>query len=572
MDKLWEIRKPDPADVRRIADGVGVDPVLACLLVNRGIREVSEAEAFLSPGLDQLRPPFSLKDASKAAARIAQALLKHEKILIFGDYDVDGVTGALVVYDFLKPLHREVSVYLPHRVKEGYGFKVEHVARHIAPGKYDLVITVDCGSGSREAVKAASQAGIDVIVTDHHKIDPPLPEAVAVVNPNRPDCPSGFGHLAGVGVAYYLVIVLRRHLRETGFWESRPEPNLREFCDLVALGTVADMAPLIRENRILVREGLGLIQSGRRAAVRALSEASGIGLESVDAMDIAFRLSPRINAAGRVDHAGLAFDLLQEQNLDAARRKAARLSEMNTHRQRLEKQILDDIDRRLAERPEMLKKRTWVLWDPGWHEGVLGIVASKVVEKYRRMAVLMSTKNGVGKGSARGVPGLDLYRFLNLCSGLLEDFGGHEAAAGLKIRQEQIEAFSQAFEEVVCRETGPEDFIPKVVVDGELSFDRITADFVDALERLAPHGAANPAPLFLARNVRVVSHKEVGTFHRKLRLAQSENGPNPAVEAIQFNVDPGAPLKTAFSRIAYRLSWNRWQGRKTLQVVVEEAD
>jgi len=572
MNKLWEIRRPQPDLVQQVARNSRIDPIVAFLLVNRGITDPAEAENFLSPSLNHLRSPFALKDVTQAADRIIRALLNREKILLFGDYDVDGVTAAAVIHDFLKPLQADISVYIPHRTREGYGLRPEHVPRHIAPGKFDLVITVDCGSGSHEAVTAASRVGIDTIITDHHRIDSSLPKAAAVVNPNRPDCPSGFGHLAGVGVAYFLVIVLRKRLREIGYWKQQPEPNLRELCDLVALGTVADMAPMVLENRILTKEGLGLIQAGRRIPIRALAESSGIGLESIDAEAVAFRLSPRINAAGRIDHAGLAFDLLQETGLHAAREKAERLNAMNADRQRIEKQIIDDIDQRLQARPEMLKNRTLVLSSSNWHEGILGIAASKVVEKYHRMAVLISTRDGIGKGSARGVAGMDLFGFLCQCKGYLEDFGGHQTAAGLKVRTANIDTFSEIFEETVRRQSRPEDFVPRIFVDCELEFDQISSDLIDALEGLKPHGVGNPAPLFLARNVRVLSSRLVGKTHRKMRLAQFTGSRNRTLEAIQFHIDSETPQKTTFSRMAYRLTWNHWNGRKTAQAVVEEAD
>lgn len=571
MEKLWEIRRPPPDLVREVAENGGIDTVVAALLVNRGISDASEVERFLSPRLDGLRAPFALKDVSKAARRIAEALSKKEKILIFGDYDVDGVTAAAVVYEFLKSLQAHVSVYIPHRIREGYGLKPEHVTRVIGPGRFTLVITVDCGSGSREALQAAARKGVHVIVTDHHRMEAALPEAFAVVNPNGPDCASGFGHLAGVGVAYFLVIVLRAHLREAGYFRHRAEPNLRRFCDLVALGTVADMAPMVRENRILTQEGLNLIRTGRRIGIRALAESAGTRLESMDAESLAFRLAPRLNAAGRMAHAALAFDLLRETDLHAARQEAGRLNEMNARRQRMEKEILDDIEAQLRSDPQLLKKRTLVLSAPHWHEGLLGIVASKVVEKYHRMTVLLSTKDGMAKGSARGVPGLDLFGFLFCCRQFIDDFGGHQTAAGLKLQVENMAHFSRAFEETVRKGSRMEDFIPRVTIDWELDFDRITPSLIDALDRLKPHGPGNPAPLFMSRNVQVIASKNVGEVHRKMQLAQAPGPGSRILEAIQFNVEPDMPPRSSFSRIAYRLSWNHWQGHKTIQAIIEES-
>ncbi|MFH1102658.1 MAG: single-stranded-DNA-specific exonuclease RecJ [Pseudomonadota bacterium] len=571
MEKSWEVLKPNPEAVRRIINAAHVHPVVASILVNRGIQEGEDAVHFLSPALSRLRSPFSMADMTKAVHRITRALDKKEHILIFGDYDVDGITATACLYEFFKFLGADVFYHIPHRIEEGYGFQAHHVHHYLVPKKISLLITADCGSGSHDAVRKANASGIDVIVTDHHQVSSNLPEAFAVINPNRKDCPSGLGHLSGVGVAYFLIIALRKHLREKGVWKGRTEPNLKQSSDLVALGTVADMVPLIHENRILSKTGLAMIRSGHRKGLRALAESSGTPIGSIDTEDIAFRLSPRLNAAGRIGHADTAFDLLIDNDLDSAREKAVLLGKLNIRRQNLEKELLDEIDQYVRKFPQILRNRTLVMSGKGWHEGVLGIVASKLVEKYYRPTILISLQDGIGKGSARSIPGLDLCRTLDSCRNTLDRFGGHIMAAGLKIKSDNIQAFADDFEKAVAQSTRPEDFIPKITIDCKLRFDNISSELLDSLDAVKPHGTGNPAPLFMADDVHIVTSKIVGVKHRRMVLSQKPGERKQAMEAIQFNIDPNFPLKDRFARVAYRLSWNHWEGRKNVQLIVEEA-
>jgi single-stranded-DNA-specific exonuclease len=418
-------------------------------------------------------------------------------------------------------------------------------------------------------VDAARAAGIDVIITDHHNMPDTLPAAVAVVNPKRRDCPSGLEHLAGVGVAFCLAIALRKHLRDTRFWEGRAEPNLRSLCDLVALGTIADMVPLLADNRILAKVGLNLIGSTRRPGLVALIEACGISNRPAEADDVAFRLGPRLNAAGRLDHAGLSVELLTTDRMDTARELARTLNALNAGRQELEKGILADIDALVRRQPEMLQRRTLVLAQPGWHEGVIGVVASRVVERYYRPVVLIALKGDEGRGSARGIPGIDLYACLAACNTHLEALGGHVQAAGLRVKTDRLPAFQLAFEEAVRSVSGPEVFIPRIAIDAVLNFEEISEDLVDQLESLMPYGSGNPEPLFMARDVAVVSSTWVGNNHRRMTLRQPGRGAEVSVRAIQFNADPGSAAQTRFVRMAFKLRWNRWNGSRTVQLVVE---
>lgn len=569
MKRKWRILKPDQKLAENISKALNCSPIIADLLVNRGIHTPKDADDFLNISLDNIRHPFDIKDMDMAVHRIYEAITRKEKILVFGDYDADGVTSTALLMEFFRHAGADASFYIPHRTKEGYGLRKSHITGIAAPGGISLIITVDCGSSSHEAVKAAFDAGIDTVITDHHMIPEKLPEAIAVINPKRFDCASGFCDLAGVGVAFYLAICLRKHLRDMHFWESRPEPNLKNFCDLIALGTIADMVPLTGENRIFTKTGLDLINSGSRIGISALIKESGSNKYPFDSEDIAFRLAPRINALGRIDHAKEAVELLLTDDPGAAGKIARQMNLMNVKRQNIERRILDDILEYIDKNPGELERRTIVLSDRSWHEGVLGIVASKMVEKFNRPVVLFAEKDGFAKGSGRSISSFNLFEGLKTCSKPLEDFGGHSMAAGLYIRTENLGIFRNEFENTVINMSGPEDSPPIVLIDHELLFNDINANLIDGMESLKPFGAGNPEPVFLARNVSVISSETVGENHRRMILRQSSGREEKSFNAIHFNVDPDSEEYNYFEETAFRLRWNRWNGNKSIQLVIE---
>jgi len=570
MKKDWQIHSPDPGVVEKLSRELNYHLITATVLVNRDISTLPEARSFLNASVNDLRPPFSLKDMDVAVDRIHKAIIDHEKILIFGDYDVDGVTAVVILLDFLRYAGADAAYYIPHRIAEGYSIQPGHISQYVRPNQFDLIITADCGSGSRQAVEAASRFGIDMIITDHHNISENIPPARAVINPKRHDCTAGLQNLAGVGVAFFLLICLRTRLRELGFWDKRPEPNLKEYCDLVALGTVADMVPLIEENRILSKTGLELINTGHRPGLTALLEASAIRNQTLSAEDIAFRLAPRLNAAGRMDHAARAVDLLIAEDIDAANKTAHTLNLLNRKRQDLEKGILADIQRFIDQNSSLLRLRSLVLYQQGWHAGVLGIVASRMMRTYHRPVVLISLQDGTGKGSARSVEGLNIYDALTACGTFLEGFGGHAMAAGLQIREENIADFQNAFESEIQRTFSPETLVPAIQIDSELEVGAISDDLIDELELLMPFGVGNPEPLFLARDVKVVSSKILGRNHRRMVLTQTSGYATATIAAIHFNVNDDDAKKFHFDQMVFRLHWNRWNGKKTAQIVVED--
>lgn len=570
MKKHWLLLQPDIGSVKKISNALKCNPIIASILINRNIVSVEDAFDFLNPSFNNMRPPFSIKGINTAVSRIYSAIINNEKILIFGDYDVDGITATTILLEFFSYIGTNAYYYIPHRIKEGYGLQKNHITDYALPKGINLIITVDCGSSSYDAVKAAQRLGIDVIITDHHRITDRPPHAFAVVNPKRTDCTSGLDNLAGVGVAFYLLICLRKHLRDNSFWHNLPEPNLKNLCDLVALGTIADMVPLVDENRILVNAGLEKIYTGERNGMKALVEECKLKAPLADTDDIAFKLAPRLNAPGRIDHAKTAVELLTAKHLDMARQTAQTLNKLNIQRQVIEKELTDNILFYLNKNPHLLQKKTLVLSNQGWHEGIFGIVASRLAKKFFRPVVLISTKDGIGKGSARSVPGIDLYDGLMACASDLENFGGHSMAAGLKLKDENINLFQENFEKVVKNMTKKINLVPVITIDYELNFDDISDTLIDDLEALKPFGAGNHEPLFTAKNIKVLSSKIVGENHRNMLLKQNSSSKGKGFNAIHFNIDKSKQLNDGFDKIAFRLSWNHWNGTKKAQIIIEE--
>jgi single-stranded-DNA-specific exonuclease len=568
MQMQWDIIKPDETLVRRIQERLDCHPVTAAVIANRRLDSPDKAADFIEPSMSDLPSPFMLSDMRPAVERICQALEKDEKILVIGDYDADGITATAVITGFLESAGARIRYHLPHRIHEGYGFNRDHVMQLARPQGAGLIITVDCGSASHQAVEAATRFGIDTIITDHHRIDDLMPAAFAVINPQKPGEPEELSLLAGVGVAFYLAIALRMALRDYGWWRERPEPNLKALCDLVAIGTVADVVPLLGVNRILTKIGLQELNYRRRPGIRALLDVSGISRGAVVSEDIAYRIAPRINAAGRISHAKRAMDLLCATDSATAEKLAETLNGLNRRRQSIETLIFDEIVHRMESRPDLLQRRTILAASENWHEGVLGIVAAKLAAQYHRPVVLISTRNGIAKGSGRSIATIDLFEALSRCAHLLERFGGHRSAAGLSLCTEKIHLLRDAFEKAVDASTVEDDMVPRLAIDSMLSFDQITPKLMDELEYLEPYGSENPPPVFRADDVHVQSGMMFKQRHRRMRLAQNSR-PTEAIDAVQFNLTPDAPRPNYFQRMAFRLQWNRYRGNKKIQMVVE---
>ncbi len=571
METKFTMTPPDPKIISQLRQALSCSSIMANLLANRGICTGEQARRFLTASIADLPAPETIADIQAAVERIGRAINNKEKIMIVGDYDADGVTATAVLTNFLRYTETVIKPYIPHRVLEGYGLKPEHITKIAVPEQIDLILTVDCGASNHEAADACRQAGIDLIITDHHQIKPPYPDALAVINPSRPDCPSGLADLAGVGVAFYLVIALRQHLRNNNFWQNLPEPNLKNLCDLVAIGTIADIVPLTGVNRILVKTGLDLLNVGDRPGISALKTATKFKQPRWTTEDVAFKLAPRLNAPGRIDHARVALDLLLNNDPKSARKTADTLNKLNSRRQFIEQDIADDIIRIVGPDSNISQqKQSLVLARPGWHQGVIGIAASRAVRRYGLPVALIAVNGDVGVGSARSLTGLNLYACLQECGHLFEDFGGHSQAAGFRMKAAHIPRFEKEFEYAVKRVTAKAPVVAETMIDCELQFTDINDPLFKEIEQLQPFGEKNPEPLFITKNIQVASSFLIKNQHRKMALTQPTVAPNKKINAICFNI-PSQLYKTKhFSRILYRLRRDTWNGNQAPQLIIEK--
>ena len=564
MKRRWEIQSPNPSLQEIFSRELDISPISAQVLANRGINHLDQAHQFLHPSLSHLHSPFLIKDMEKAVDRIIQAFSRNEPILIYGDYDVDGITSTAIIILFFQALQFPCRYYIPHRIKEGYGLHLDAVTKFAREG-VKLIITVDCGISNIEEVKKAQEMGVDIIIADHHEIPAEIPPAYAVLNPKQGDCPFPFKSLAGVGVVFNLIIALRAKLRERGQWKDGEVPNLRKYLDLVAMGTVADLAPLQDENRIFVRFGLEELTNGNRLGTRVLKEACGLKDGIITSGNIGFRLAPRINAAGRLGEAQRAIDLLVAQELERAEGLARQLSLENSRRQRIEEDILSEIMGWIKEDEGLLQRKSWVFASPSWHPGVIGIVASRLVDQYYRPTILISVDGDRGKGSGRSIEGFDLYEGVRACTPTLLGFGGHRFAVGLTIESDEIETFKARFEELVAQGCKPSDFIPTIRIDAEIPLRDIGRELIEELCLLAPFGVSNPKPVFCSRELTVVDSKIVGEDNLKLRLKEDST-----YDAIGFHMGDLHPLESKRVRIAFVPQINEWQGVKNIQLELRD--
>jgi single-stranded-DNA-specific exonuclease len=554
----WAVRlPPNPELVGALARALTIPEPLAALLVQRGYDSVGDAQAFLRPTLAGLSDPLAWVDMAGAAEVVAAAVRRGTPILVHGDYDVDGQCAAALLTRVLKEAGAQVHAFVPHRVRDGYDFGPAGLARARALGA-GLIITCDCGITAVEAVRAARAEGIDVIVTDHHLPGESLPPAVAVLDPRRPDCPSPDKDLCGTGVAFKLAQALVPVL-------GLPEQLPWHFLDYVALATVADVVPLTGENRILVRHGLKLLAASRWAGLAALVEAAGLTGKPLRAAHVGFILAPRLNAAGRIGDAGDGLRLLLTDDADEAARLARELETLNARRQEMDQQILGAAEARLAQElgPD---DRAIVLASEDWHPGVIGIVASRLVERYGRPTFLVAWEGDTGRGSGRSIPGFDLHDALHRVGHCLEKYGGHRMAAGLTVRRGRFEEFRIAFLEVAGQLLRPDDLAPAQRVDLEVPLGDLSEELERLIRYLEPCGAGNPAPVFGVRGARAVRARRVGVNHLRFVLDDGSG----AIPAIGFQVADRVPEDwlTRPLDVAFRLERDEWQGRSTLQARV----
>lgn len=521
MNKKWEFYNQEQDKVKKLVEKFKISELLATVLVNRNIVEDDDVELFLNPTRNDFHDPYLMPDMKPAVQRIINAIKNNEKTIIYGDYDVDGITSITVLSKFLKERGLNVESYIPNRLNEGYGLNKAAIKK-IADEGFKLIITVDCGISGTEEVEYAYNLGMEVIVTDHHEPLDELPKALAVIDCKRKDSKYPFNSLAGVGVAFKLIQAIGLELKID-------EKEYLKYLDIVAIGTISDIVPLVDENRVIAKLGLKLIEVTRSPGVRALLNAAGY--KEINSNTVSFGIAPRINACGRMGHEREALDLFLTENIVEANRITNTLNEYNKNRQSIEKRIFEEVVAKI-ESEHLDKKNSIVLGAENWHHGVIGIVASKVTELYFKPSILVCFEGNEGKGSGRSIPGFDLHAALCATSNYLEKYGGHEMAVGLSLKRDKFENFRKAFEEK-AEQAHTEEIVPVIKIDKEIELKDISLESVKSLNLLEPFGEANKTPIFIYRNLRIDSIRALSEGkHLKLTLKDK----NTIINAIGFNM------------------------------------
>lgn len=562
----WDARPCDETSAAGLTSALGISPIVSRLLVQRGLADPEIAQRFLRPSLEHLHDPMRLTDMAAAVSRIQRAIAGRERIAIHGDYDVDGITSTVVLYRTLQLLGANVVHFLPDRLKDGYGLQPATIDRLHADGA-TLIISVDCGIRAAEAAIQAITLGVDLIITDHHEPDVALPKALAVINPKRRDCGYPDKHLAGVGVALKLVHALLR--------ASGRESWLPGFLKIAAVGTIADVVPLVGENRVIAKFGLELLSKGpHKVGLQALLDVAGLSGKTIDSYHVAFMLAPRMNAAGRMSSPDLAARLLlaaDETSLEDARTLAAQLDQENTRRQEEEAAVLAAAKKLVTTDPDVGARTVLVVAGEGWHRGIIGIVASKLVDAFHRPAIVLSVDGDVAHGSCRSIPGFDLLAALERCAPYFERFGGHKQAAGVTMDAGRVRQLRLAINEVADETLEPDDLMPRITIDAELGFRDITGDVTASIASLAPFGAGNPRPLFSARGVQIVDGpRKLKERHLKMSLRQDGR----VFRAVAWRAAERHDYLTANKAavdVAFSLEENHYNGETRVELTLADA-
>jgi single-stranded-DNA-specific exonuclease len=574
MTPHWRLRPHDPATVQALAREASVHPLIAQILVNRGITEPSDVSAFLDPRRDGLHDPATLPGVAEASERIRAAIRDGRKIVIYGDYDVDGVCGTSVLWACLRLAGaRELEYYIPHRIDEGYGLNGEAMLRLATERGAQVIVTVDCGITAVAEARLAKELGVELIVTDHHAFGPELPEAAVVVHPRHPEGSYPFGDLCGCGVAFKLAWQIAKSFGDG----KKASPHLRDFLlramNLVALATVADVVPLEGENRIFVRFGLRELTRDPSAGLRALMEVSGcLGRERLNTGHLGFQLGPRINAAGRLERAMAAVEMLTTDDEALARQLAQGLDDCNTRRQEVERTIVGEAHDMIRASGGVGERGAIVLGQKGWHAGVIGIVASRLAETFNRPTIIVSLAEPVAQGSGRSVTGFNLVEALRACSDELTGFGGHAAAAGLKLAPDRFPAFAERFDQHCRSALRPEQLRKELLIDAEVPLGTLSVPVVEQIDALEPYGVGNPRPVLLANRVRLTGEPRIcgeKKNHVQLRFSQGSVG---GVKGIAWRMAHRAAdlFAGALCSIVFQPSINEWQGRREVQLEVKD--
>jgi single-stranded-DNA-specific exonuclease len=565
-EKRWVFAPADRAASARLAHGLHISALTATLLVNRGVREPLEARKFLSPDLSSLLDPLRFNDMARGVDRLEAAVRAGDKVAIFGDYDVDGTSGTAILVKLFALLGRPVSYRVPHRVTDGYGLNAAAVEAFAAEGAR-VLITIDCGTNDPEEVALARDRGMDVVVLDHHETGAELPPALAVINPKRRDSSYDFTGICSAGISFKLAWALAERMkanRRPGF-----EGFILDAMGLAALGTVADVCPLNGENRVIVRYGLDALRACRGRGLRALLEAAGVGEKPLETSDVSFRLAPRLNALGRLGSAMDCVDLLVSEDPGRIEAILEILEKSNRSRKGIEDEIFEQACGRVES--ESGHDAAIVVADPRWHVGVVGIVAARLVDRYWRPAFVLSVEDGVARGSARTIEGFPLHEALEACRELLLTGGGHAMAAGLSLRTENLEAFRRKLCKHAARRLSAEDLLPRLEVDDEVTIGAVTRPVVREMERLAPHGPGNPAPLLVSSHARVAGEPRLmGKRGDHLSFYLQQEG--AALRAVGFGMgellDPLRRARTV--SVAFTPQLNAWQGHESVELHLKD--
>lgn len=568
MTNKWNFRIPTDEELRKreiLSAELGISPVISLLLVQRGIDPAEEAKKFFRPSMSDLHDPFLMPDMEKAVKRLNKALGHKEKILVYGDYDVDGTTAVALVYKFLRPYSSTIDFYIPDRYDEGYGISHKGIDYAYESG-VSLIISLDCGIKAVEKIEYARTKGIDFIICDHHMPDAVLPDAVAVLDAKRIDSVYPYEHLSGCGVGFKF---MQAFAKSNNF----PCTDLDKLLDLAAVSIASDIVPITGENRILAYYGLKQLNSNPSLGLKGIIDICGLSGKEITISDIVFKIGPRINASGRMMNGKEAVELLLAKDSEVAREKSENINQYNEDRRELDKKITDEANAIIDTFTNMEDRKAIVVFNPDWHKGVIGIVASRLTEKYYRPAVVLTQSTGLVTGSARSITGFDIYKAIESCRDLLENFGGHTYAAGLSLKAENLEAFTRRFEELAANEIVPEQMTPQIDVDAILDFREINTKFLADLKKMSPFGPDNQKPVFCTRNVRDYgTSKLVGKELEHIKLELIDGNSNNPVHAIAFGMhEHNVHIKNMhpFS-ICYTVEENTYNGNTSIQLMVKD--
>ncbi len=556
MNKIWKIKEIDETKVKEFVTKFNISEITAKMLLAKDVTE-DKIEEYLRPNIEKLHDPYLLNDMDILVDRIILAKDRKEKVAIYGDYDVDGITSITLIYSFLRDLGIDMVYYLPDRIEEGYGLNIDALKKLKDEG-VSLVITVDCGISAVSEVEYAKEIGLDICITDHHECSETLPKAISIVNPKRPDSTYPFNSLAGVGVTFKVLSAIVKRL-------NMPDIEYLKYLDVAAVGTIADIVPLVGENRIITANGLKMLQKTKNEGLKALIKVAKI--DKVDSDSVSFGIAPRINASGRMADATVAVKMLLAESEMEAYKYAKVLDSQNTKRQEVEKGIYNEAIETI-EKEGLDKKKTMVIAGKNWHQGVIGIVASKLTEKYLKPVILLAYDGETAKGSGRIPAGISLYEALSECSELLTTFGGHELAAGLTLETKNISAFKEKFEQVITS-MKEEDFVRVIDIDTEINKKDVTLNIIEDINRLAPFGQKNKKPVFMYKNLKVTS---ISTLKEDKHLKFRLNDGDFYVDAVFFGAGNRRDEVTLGDKIdvAVNVSLNEFQGRKSVQFLMAD--